>query len=170
MKKLLLFSVLLVFACSKDDNDSSQQFRKIYSNTFWQSGEGLISFSPDKLFYSYVPNKSGNGTGNDGTFYEEGSFNNVRLNDCTFGNITYIVIDEDNDTLSLRSVHSNGTGNSPCTNEEINVVFQILNENVMEFTLSDANGYSETLTLVRANNSFSTNDCVNATLNGQAWW
>ena len=170
MKNLLyLFFAITLLGCSSDD-DSSQKFRNIYEDTFWQLNEGLLSFSPDKLFYEYVENRGGDGgISSDGTFYKEGSFDNVPLNDCIYGNITYIVIEEDNDTLSLRSIQSNGSGNSPCTYGEFNVVFQIINENAMEFTIS-IDQYTETYTAVRSSMSFSTNDCVNGTLNGQAWW
>jgi hypothetical protein len=174
MKKLLyLFFAITLLGCSSDD-DSSQKFRNIYKDTFWQAGSGgLITFSPDKLFYDYVENRGDDDSTSDGTFYEEGSFDNVRLNDCTFGNITYIVIEEDDDTLSLRSVQSNGSpvagAPSPCTSGEFNVVFQIINENAMEYTIS-VGQYTETSTAVRSSRSFSTNDCVNGTLNGQAWW
>jgi hypothetical protein len=169
MKNLLyLFFAITLLGCSSDD-DSSQKFRNIYEDTFWQLGDGLLSFSPDKLFYDYVENRGDDDSTSDGTFYKEGSFDNVPLNDCIYGNITYIVIEEDNDTLSLRSVQSNGSGFSPCTYGEFNVVFQIINENAMEFTTS-MDQYTETYTAVRSSSSFSTNDCVNGTLNGQAWW
>ena len=169
MKNLLyLFFAITLLGCSSDD-DSSQKFRNIYEDTFWQLGDGLLTFSPDKLFYDYVENRGDDDSTSDGTFYKEGSFDNVPLNDCIFGNITYIVIEEDNDTLSLRSVQSNGSGSSPCTYGEFNVVFQIINENAMEYTLSE-DQYTETYTAVRSSRSFSTNDCVNGTLNGQAWW
>ena len=169
MKNLLyLFFAITLLGCSSDD-DSSQKFRNIYEDTFWQLGDGLLSFSPDKLFYDYVENRGDDDSTSDGTFYKEGSFDNVPLNDCIYGNITYIVIEEDNDTLSLRSVQSNGSGSSPCTYGEFNVVFQIINENAMEYTLSE-DQYTETYTAVRSSRSFSTNDCVNGTLNGQAWW
>jgi hypothetical protein len=169
MKNLLyLFFAITLLGCSSDD-DSSQKFRTIYEDTFWQLGDGLLTFSPDKLFYEYVENRGDDDSTSDGTFYKEGSFDNVPLNDCIFGNITYIVIEEDNDTLSLRSVQSNGSGSSPCTYGEFNVVFQIINENAMEYTLSE-DQYTETYTAVRSSRSFSTNDCVNGTLNGQAWW
>ena len=169
MKNLLyLFFAITLLGCSSDD-DSSQKFRNIYKDTFWQLGDGLLTFSPDKLFYEYVENRGDDDSTSDGTFYKEGSFDNVPLNDCIFGNITYIVIEEDNDTLSLRSVQSNGSGSSPCTYGEFNVVFQIINENAMEYTLSE-DQYTETYTAVRSSRSFSTNDCVNGTLNGQAWW
>jgi hypothetical protein len=83
------------------------------------------------------------------------------------------VIEEDDDTLSLRSVQSNGSAvpgaNSPCSSGEVNMVFQIINENAMEYTFS-VGQYTETSTAVRSSRSFSTNDCVNGTLNGQAWW
>ena len=175
MKKLFLILPFLIFSCSSDDNadDSSQKFRIIYNDTFWQLGEGLLTFSPDKLFYDYVENRGDDDSTSDGTFYEEGSFDNVPLNDCIFGNITYMVIDEDNETLALRSVQSNGSAdpgaNNPCSYAEFNVVFQIINNNTMEYTISvDQN--TETYTVVRSSNSFSTNNCVNGTLNGQAWW
>jgi hypothetical protein len=169
MKNLLyLFFAITLLGCSSDD-DSSQKFRTIYEDTFWQLGDGLLTFSPDKLFYEYVENRGDDDSTSDGTFYKEGSFDNVPLNDCIFGNITYIVIEEDNDTLSLRSIQSNGSGSSPCTYGEFNVVFQIINENAMEYTLSE-DQYTETYTAVRSSRSFSTNDCVNGTLNGQAWW
>jgi hypothetical protein len=169
MKNLLyLFFAITLLGCSSDD-DSSQKFRTIYEDTFWQLGDGLLTFSPDKLFYEYVENRGDDDSTSDGTFYKEGSFDNVPLNDCIYGNITYIVIEEDNDTLSLRSVQSNGSGSSPCTYGEFNVVFQIINENAMEYTLSE-DQYTETYTAVRSSRSFSTNDCVNGTLNGQAWW
>ena len=173
MKNLLyLFLAITLLGCTSDD-DSSQKFRNIYEDTFWQLNEGLLSFSPDKLFYDYVENRGDDDSTNDGTFYKEGSFDNVPLNDCIFGNITYIVIEEDNDTLSLRSIQSNGSAdpgaNSPCTDGEFNVVFQIINENAMEFTIS-MDQYTETYTAVRSSMSFSTNDCVNGTLNAQAWW
>jgi len=173
MKNLLyLFFTITLLGCSSDD-DSSQKFRNIYEDTFWQLGDGLLTFSPDKLFYDYVENRGDDDSTSDGTFYKEGSFDNVPLNDCIFGNITYIVIEEDNDTLSLRSVQSNGAPTpgapSPCTYGEFNVVFQIINENAMEFTTS-IDQYTETYSAVRSSRSFSTNDCVNGTLNGQAWW
>ena len=173
MKNLLyLFLAITLLGCTSDD-DSSQKFRNIYEDTFWQLNEGLLSFSPDKLFYDYVENRGDDDSTSDGTFYEEGSFDNVNLNDCIFGNITYMVIDEDNETLALRSVQSNGSAdpgaNNPCSYAEVNVVFQIINDNTMEYTISvDQN--TETYTAVRSSNSFSTNDCVNGTLNGQAWW
>ena len=174
MKKLLyLFFAITLLGCSSDD-DSSQKFRNIYKDTFWQAGsEGLMTFSPDKLFYEYVENRGDDDSTSDGTFYEEGSFDNVNLNDCIFGNITYMVIDEDNETLALRSVQSNGSAdpgaNNPCSYAEVNVVFQIINDNTMEYTISvDQN--TETYTAVRSSMSFSTNDCVNGTLNAQAWW
>ena len=174
MKKLLyLFFAITLLGCSSDD-DSSQKFRNIYKDTFWQAGsEGLMTFSPDKLFYEYVENRGDDDSTSDGIFYEEGSFDNVPLNDCIFGNITYIVIEEDNDTLSLRSVQSNGStvagAPSPCTSGEFNIVFQIINDNAMEWTIS-VGQYTETSTAVRSSRSFSINDCVNGTLNGQASW
>ena len=103
MKNILyLFFAITLLGCSSDD-DSSQKFRNIYEDTFWQLGDGFLSFSPDKLFYDYVENRGDDDSTSDGTFYEEGSFDNVNLNDCIFGNITYMVIDEDNETLALRS-------------------------------------------------------------------
>jgi hypothetical protein len=83
------------------------------------------------------------------------------------------VIEEDDDTLSLRSVQSNGSAdpgaNNPCSSGEVNIFFQIINENAMEYTIS-VDQYTETSTAVRSSRSFSTNDCVNGTLNNQAWW
>ena len=45
MKKLLLLSVLLIFACSSDDSndDSNQTFLDKYNGVVWEESEGSIS-------------------------------------------------------------------------------------------------------------------------------
>jgi len=50
---LYLFFAITLLGCSKDDNDSSQKFRNIYNNTFWNAGPDIIKFSTDKLAYNY---------------------------------------------------------------------------------------------------------------------
>jgi hypothetical protein len=167
MKKLLylLFAICLI-GCS-DDDDSSQKFRNIYKDTFWQAGSGgLMTFSPDKLFYNY--------DAEDGECYywEEGDYNNVDYDGCDYEKVTLVIIEEDSDTFVFRQITSDGLVNygnnvgSICSGDEISITFQVLNENAISFTYSDNEGYTESFTLVKANNSFSANDCLNSTLNG----
>ena len=157
MKKLLLLSALFIFACSSDDgNDNTNLFRNIYSNTFWTSEGGLITFSPDKLYYEYYP-QDGDGC----SFLEEGSFENLLVNDCFFENVTYSVINEDSNMLSIIGVYSGGSADNnsnPCVDSQENIIFQIINDNVLEVTLNE-DGFNETYILLRSNNTFSTSDC-----------
>ena len=165
MKKLLyFFFAITLLGCSSDDG-SSQKFRNIYSDTFWETGSSVIKFSSDKLLYNYDE---------DGECYywQEGSYNNVDYDGCDYDKVTLVVIEEDSDTFVFRQITSEGLTNygsnvgSICSGGELSITFQVLNENAISLTFSDDEGYSETLTLVKANNSFSTNDCINSTLNG----
>jgi hypothetical protein len=157
MKKLLLLSALLIFACSSDEgNDNTNLFRNIYSNTFWTSEGGLITFSPDKLWYGYFPQDL-DGCG----FLEEGSFENILVNDCFFENVTYSVINEDSNMLSIIGVYSGGSADNnsnPCVDHQENIIFQIINDDVLEVSQNDE-GFIETNTFLRSNNTFSTSDC-----------
>jgi len=177
MKKLLyIFLTLLIVACSGDDGNetSSQQFRSIYNNTFW-CVDNCISFAPNKLFYEERYNSE---TGELFCgFYEEGTFNNVDLNDCIFGTIYYFVVEEDSDTLTMRSIQSDGVPEegapSTCDGGVSTLSFQIIDENLMEITITFTQAgieESETLYALRSDNSFSTNDCVNQPLNGNTFW
>ena len=163
MKKLLyLFLTVLIVACSGDDgnesnNNDSNLFRNIYNNTFWSVNGGLITFSPDKLWYQYFSQNEGGCT-----FIEEGSFENLRVNDCLFENVTYVVINENSNSLSFRGIYTNGTpienSSTPCPNVEENYIFQLLNDNIIEIVISSDN-YNESFTLIRSNESFLTNTC-----------
>ena len=166
MKKLIyLFLALLIVACSDDNSDDSNLFRNIYSNTFWRTDCGLVTFSPDKLFYDYC---SGEGC----YYWEEGSYNDVDYDACTYNNVTYVIIEEDNDTFIIRQITSSGINNfndSPCDGFETTINFQIINENVLELTysyISEFNDDTISFTLTKVNDSFSTNNCINGTLNG----
>ena len=178
MKKLLyLLLTVLIVGCSSDDSNetSSQQFRSIYNNTFWCVDTYCISFAPNKLFYEERYNSE---TGELFCgFYEEGTFNNVDLNDCIFGTIYYFVVEEDSDTLTMRSIQSDGVPEegapTTCDGGVSTLSFQIIDENLMEITITFTQAgieESETLYALRSDNSFSTNDCVNQPLNGNTFW
>ena len=134
-----------------------------------------VSFAPNKFNYEERYN-SDTGELFCG-FYEEGTFNNVDLNDCIFGTIYYFVVEEDSDTLTMRSIQSDGApeegSSTPCDGGVATLSFQIIDENLMEITITFTQAgieESETLYALRSDNSFSTNDCVNQPLNGNTFW
>ena len=169
MKKLLYLFLVLAMGCSSDDLDnSSQKFRNIYNNTFWIGNGDVVKFSPDKLIHLYDDD-------NKCYYWEEGSFNNVDYDGCDYNNVTYVIIEEDRDTFVFREITSEGVinaGNNPgsfCSGEETTITFQVISENTIEvkFSYTWDNGSNEqTFTLVKTNNSFSADGCINGTLNG----
>ena len=159
MKKLLyLLFVLSILGCSSND-DSNQTFRNIYSNTFWSSNGGVITFSNDKLFSV---------NDDDGCYYwKEGSYDNVDYDGCIYDRVTYSVIEETIDKLVFIQVVSDGTlngGGSSCDGDETIVSFEVLTDDLIRVTL-EYEGGTEVVTLVNENSSFSTSGCLDSPLN-----
>ena len=180
MKKLiLLLFIPLVFSCSEDEENtnSNQLFRSIQQNTFWEiNGDLMISFSVDKIFYHYEFYPEDNES--DCVFSEEGSFSNIYYDGCYY-DLTYVIIEEDGDTLIAREISTElSSSDSWCNNEgsvqETTVTFQILNENVMQVTVDyvwngGASSEQETFTYTKTTNSFSTNICNNNASQNWLW-
>ena len=159
MKKLLyLLFVLSILGCSSND-DSNQTFRNIYSNTFWSSNGGVITFSNDKLFS--VNDEYGC------YYFKEGSYDNVDYDGCIYDRVTYSVIEETIDKLVFIQVVSDGTlngGGSSCDGDETIVSFEVLTDDLIRVTL-EYEGGTEVVTLVNENSSFSTSGCLDSPLN-----
>ena len=166
MKKLLLLFTLLIFACSSDDSSSNsdQLFRSIYSGTFWANPEGVLgTFSPNHIFISQQLDYC--------YYFDVGSYNNVPYDGCIYDSVTYVIIDETSVSFTARQIISagavdDGTDCSGEQQEDAMLHFQIINDNVMEATITYEWGNNieiDNITLVKSTDSFSLENCINAT-------
>ena len=170
MKKLLLLSALLIFACSSDDSSSNsdQLFRSIYSGTFWENPDGdLGTFSTDHII---VGQQLDYDTGNYYCYYTDvGTYNNVPYDGCIYDSVTYVIIDETSVSFTARQITSSGAvdDGTDCSDEQqedATLHFQILNDNVMEVTITyewGSNVETDNITLVKSTDSFSLQNCIN---------
>ena len=175
MKKLLLISALFIFACSSDDSssDSGQLFRSIYSGTFWENPDAdLVTFSPTHIF---VSQQLDDFTGNYYCYYSDvGTYNNVPYDGCIYDSVTYVIIDETSVSFTARQITSSeatDNGVDYCSSDQqqdTTLHFQILNDNVMEVTVTyewENNVETDNITFVKSTDSFSLQNCIDANYN-----
>ena len=165
MKKLLLLSLsILLFSCGDNDDNSSQSFRSIYSDTFWRVDGGVITFSNDKLF-SLLDDDSNSMSC---IYFKEGSYDNVDYDGCTYDNSLLSLIEETSDKLVFMQVTSNGTNNgssSSCEGDDVTVTFEVLSDDLIRLTRS-YDGVGDSLLMTKENSSFSFSGCVDGPSNG----
>lgn len=160
---ILLLSFTLLSCSSETDDPNLNKFRNNLNNTFWIFEDGLLSFSPENLYYIY------DSFDNSCYFYKEGMYNDVDYDGCTYNSVTFVIIEENESTLIFRQITSTGTLNNSggtCKGDEVTIKFQLINENVLEASSISEIG-TEVTTLTKNNNSFSLNSCINGTLNGR---
>lgn len=162
MRKLILISTLLIFACSSDDDQSSQDlFRSIYDGVSWYNEEwGYFSFSPSKLLFYNDEFEC--------YFFEAGSYNtsNIDTDGCFYDTTTLAVVSETSSSFSFKDQWSddssqNGTG---CQGGEVTFSFQIIDDNSLEF-----NDQEDTFIFTKTSEQFNPTGCINGTLDGYAW-
>jgi hypothetical protein len=158
---IIAFSLILLFSCSKDDDDANKKFRQRYSGTYWEAsvggGDCLMTFSEDKLVSISADNRC--------CYYKEGSYYKVEFDGCIYDRVTDVLIEEDSDKLVFREIT---TGGKPgCQGDEETYTFQVLSENAISVSAISASGVViDTYTLVRSNRTFSTKDCINSSADG----
>ena len=165
MKKLLLLSLSnLLFSCGDNDDNSSQSFRSIYSDTFWRVDGGVITFSNDKLFSLLDVDSNFSSC----IYFKEGSYNNVDYDGCTYDNSLLSLIEETSDKLVFMQVTSVGTNNGSsddCEGDDTTVNFEVISDVLIRITISN-NRYSDSQIMTKENSSFSFSGCVDGPSNG----
>ena len=172
MKKLLLLSALLIFACSSDSdsNDNSNLFRGINNNTFWSNFQdefsygNILSFTTDKLFYEFYQD----GNNLSGGYCQEGNWTNVDYDGCIYETYSIQLVSETETTLTVRDMT---TGAEPCGNSQLTVIFEKINENTLTVTyINDGSDGQEVRTVLanKIDSGFSYGNCVNGS--GELLW
>ena len=164
MRKLLLLSALLVFACSSDDsndNSSSELFRELYQGTSWydEDSGGLYAFSPSRLLTFET-------TGGNCFYWEEGTIDasEIDTDGCFYDIISYTVLEEDREKFSFTADFSDGVpvgGPGNCAGGAETLTFRVISENSIEL-----NDGFDVFILSKTNTDFNLNSCANGTLVG----
>lgn len=165
MKNLFIILLLsfTMLSCSETERPNSNKFRNKLNNTFWNIENDIVSFSPENLLYIY------DSFDNNCYFYKEGTYSDVDYDGCTYNSVTFVILEENENTLIFRQITSTGTetnSGGTCQGSEITTRLQIINENVLEATSTSGIG-TEVTTLTKSDNSFLLNSCINGTLNGR---
>jgi hypothetical protein len=149
----LSFFFLLFSGCTESENPDSNLFRGIYKNTFWEVDGELISFSPGKLLLTDQFGCSS---------WEEGTFEKVDYDGCVYNTVTYVLVSETESSLTIKEIVSSGKtpkgGN--CSGSETTYNFQIVNENLLKWTVIYKGNGSDSGTLIKVNKSFSKKNCT----------
>ena len=170
--------LILLPSCSSDENiNLNDKFRGKYDGTFWQWDGGIIKFSTDKLLYVGEGNSICDEENTDCCdenikcyFYEEGSNDNVSFDGYIFEKFTYVLVEENSDKLVFSEIRSSGKPTDPnltmTPGIEITTTFEELGENIISMKFESSFG-EVTYSLVKSNNSFSSNSCLNGLLSGR---
>lgn len=156
MKKILYLPLLLVLMnCSESEEpESSNLFRDIYKNTFWEIDTQLFTFATDKLVSI--------GTEASCDSWEVGSFSNVDYDGCIYNSVSYVVVSEDKSTFTFKQTVSSGktSGVGVCKGEDTTISFEVINENEMKVKINIAsNPNSDSFIIKRSNKKFAPSNC-----------
>jgi hypothetical protein len=155
VRQLLYLSLffLLFSGCTESENPDSNLFRSIYQDTFWEIDGELISFSPGKLL---LTDQSGCSS------WEEGTFEKVDYDGCVYNTITYILVSETESSLTIKEIVSSGKtpkgGN--CIGGVTTFNFQIINSNLLKWTVTSDDNGTDSGNLIKVNKSFSKKNCI----------
>jgi hypothetical protein len=171
MRLILSISLtLIILASCQQDNESDNNtvsgnnlFRTVLANTSWMdSGGGVWSFAPDKIFLVSDPNSP------NCNYFKEGSYENIDYDGCTYDLVTNVVTNEDQNSLTATQMTSSGSwtnGGGTCSGDEVTIHFEKLNSNSIRVTIN-----GDTYTLVKINQSYDGSACTNGTSNSGWLW
>ena len=146
---------LLFSGCAESENPDSNLFRSIYKDTYWEIDGELISFSPGKLLLTDQFGCSS---------WEEGTFEKVDYDGCVYNTVTYVLVSETESSLTIKEIVSSGKtpkgGN--CIGGEVIFNFQIVNKDLLKWTVNYDGKGSESGNLIKVNKSFSKKNCTSA--------
>ena len=140
---------------------NSKKFREIYNETFWNGSNFRVSFETGKLILiNDIP-----GLNMECGYLLEGTYDSD-WDGCTYNPVTTVVITENSNSFIYREKIGDGKCNTPgCSYQcgasgEVEYTFQVLTENAIEFNMKVLNSdESYKSTLIKTDNSFSTNNC-----------
>ena len=146
MKRLLLFSAILILSCSSDDsnepnNNNDETFLERYDGVVWQ-----IQDDNGEIGQTYV--RFNNDTSNFVNFYFSLNFNGQDLSQCLFMDDIFIegseitILINDGDVFAISETDSESTTLTTFTATN--------NGNVLEMELLDPESQPETISLPRA--------------------